>query len=348
MSFLIFIPAMEINDLKSSNRYFIAAFGKMKVQHGGIGYFDIERILLDEGYQAIELPESVDFVSRFNRLKIAGEWIRNLTKNDTLVVQFPVYAKLHRYMIRRLAAKKIRIIFILSDIDGLKDGDPHVLSKEISVMRSASAFIVHSPEMDRWLKSVIPGARSAILGPFDFLCTPILRPREPSNQLAFAGNLQKSGFISLLDQIPEINFHLYGAGISPDAKTHPNCTWHGSYDPCDLPKRMEGSFGLIWDGTGINGPEGPLGTYLGFIYPHKLSLYIMSGLPVIVPAFAATANFVKKHEIGWIVNGFNEIPKLIKSIEKRSYDLAVSNISKLSEPISKGLHLRNALRKVTP
>ena len=54
-------------------------------------------------------------------------------------------------------------------------------------------------------------------------------------------------------------------------------------------QNSKGSFGLIWEGDSIEKPSGSLGRYIQYISHHKLSLYILAKLPIIVAASAATA-----------------------------------------------------------
>ena len=45
---------------------------------------------------------------------------------------------------------------------------------------------------------------------------------------------------------------------------------------------MEGSFGLVWDGISVETCAGVYGEYLKVNNPHKTSLYLASGIPVII------------------------------------------------------------------
>ncbi|UXZ08780.1 hypothetical protein F1B95_08005 [Clostridium perfringens] len=55
-----------------------------------------------------------------------------------------------------------------------------------------------------------------------------------------------------------------------------------SLSPKEIVEKIEGDFGLIWDGTSINICDGSFGEYTKFNTPHKLSMYIASEIPVIV------------------------------------------------------------------
>lgn len=50
----------------------------------------------------------------------------------------------------------------------------------------------------------------------------------------------------------------------------------------ELPGALVQSFGLVWDGNSMDTCTGNYGSYLRINDPHKVSLYLSSGLPIIV------------------------------------------------------------------
>ena len=81
----------------------------------------------------------------------------------------------------------------------------------------------------------------------------------------------------------------------------------GAFDPDTPFLNGRYHFGLIWDGTGVDSCEGLYGHYMRFNSPHKLSLYVALGLPVIVWREAAIADFVLKQGIGVTVGNLLEL-----------------------------------------
>ena len=76
---------------------------------------------------------------------------------------------------------------------------------------------------------------------------------------------------------------------------------------------------------------------------HKLSLYIISGMPVIVWEEAATAAFVTEYNMGLLSKSLYEIDDKIKGISFVDYDTMRKNMSSLADKISRGFYLSNAL-----
>ena len=83
-----------------------------------------------------------------------------------------------------------------------------------------------------------------------------------------------------------------------------------------------------------------------YITHHKLSLYIISKLPIIVPATAASAPLIAKYNIGFAINNLFEIEDKIKRLSVEEYRQMQLNMDPLAEKISKGQCLGNAIDEI--
>ena len=122
-----------------------------------------------------------------------------------------------------------------------------------------------------------------------------------------------------------------------------NVEYKGSFKPNEIPYKLDGSFGLIWDGNSIDTCAGSVGEYMKYNNPHKLSLYIASGLPVIVWKQAAVAKFVEDNNIGFTVNSLKEIADQIDKLTEEDYKNYLVNIKKLQEKVCNGYFTNRAL-----
>ena len=143
-----------------------------------------------------------------------------------------------------------------------------------------------------------------------------------------------------------LHFYLYGPGCTELMRAQKNATWLGIEKPYDLPAKLQGSFGLLWDGDSIDEPGGSLGDYMQYISHHKLSLYILSGLPLIVPAIAGSAGLVEKYKIGIAVKSLYEIENKIKDMTDDEYQQMKKNMQPLAAKISTGSCIKEALQKL--
>ncbi|MCG7858504.1 hypothetical protein MD537_16095 [Flavihumibacter sediminis] len=330
----------------ASDRYFLHTYHSIRFMHGGVGNTDAEKILLADGYLPVRLPESHSLLGTFRRWLAMKRILRKISPGSLVVCQFPLYPRMYQLMISQLREKDIDIILLVADIDGLKDGNPSLLIKELKQMASFNYFVAHNNAMMKYLSHQLPAAKFVQWGPFDFLTKPRFVPRKISNEICFAGNLGKSKFLDELDHLPQLYFHTYGPDPSKFLKAAGNCKWYGVFDPYELPAMIQGSFGLIWDGDSIHQASGSLGDYMQYINHHKLSLYILAGMPVLAPVFAGSAAYIRENGIGWLINSLDEIPGLISALTEDDYQRAISNMRNMANEISEGNHLRSALREM--
>jgi len=144
------------------------------------------------------------------------------------------------------------------------------------------------------------------------------------------------------------NRYRTGPGITQKMIKQRCVFFKGIFSPYDLPSQIEGSFGLVWDGDSIDGPGGSLGHYMQYISHHKLSLYILSGLPLIVPSFAGSASLIEKYKIGFTISTLHELSEKIEGLAYDQYQEMIRNMKPLAEKISRGQCLVDALDELMP
>lgn len=88
-------------------------------------------------------------------------------------------------------------------------------------------------------------------------------------------------FGSLANKSSKLQINAYGNHFD-QSKAEKALCYKGSFHPDVLPGILEGDFGLVWDGISAQSCIGNTGEYLKYNDPHKTSLYIASGIPVIV------------------------------------------------------------------
>ncbi|TCJ19296.1 hypothetical protein EPD60_02440 [Flaviaesturariibacter flavus] len=331
--------------------YFLAEHSaRGALVHGGVGNVDIERILVEDGWQPVAFGDQENFsgVAKIRRTIRMLRTLASLPRGATLLLQWPVYAGQSRMLLRGLRRFRtdVRIICFLTDINGLKDADPALLERELAVFRGLTHFVAHNDTMRDWLLEKLPAARVATIDFFDFLAPWNAGERVPAPELCFAGNLEKSPFIARLGSLAGLRFHLYGAP-AVFIPTAPNCSYHGSFPPAVLPARVAGAYGLIWDGTEISKHGGALGTYARWISPHKMSLYILAGMPVVCHSGSAAARLAEKYGIGFGVDSLFELEARIAALPPEEYASMRDRMAALAPGIAAGDRLRAALRELS-
>jgi hypothetical protein len=105
-------------------------------------------------------------------------------------------------------------------------------------------------------------------------------------------------------------------------------------------------FGLIWEGDSIESCTGPFGQYIRYNNPHKFSLYLSLGLPVIVWKEAAIAPFVLQNKLGFTISSFNELESIGERVTDEEYNGYVSNIRQFSDKVRTGYFLSKAINQL--
>ena len=117
----------------------------------------------------------------------------------------------------------------------------------------------------------------------------------------------------------------------------------GSFKPEELPGHLKGRFGLVWDGPQANTCAGNTGNYLRYNDPHKTSLYLTAGLPVIVWNEAAVADFVKENKVGLLITDLSDLEEKLCDISETEYDDMCCATKNISDKLRNGYYFYKAL-----
>ena len=184
---------------------------------------------------------------------------------------------------------------------------------------------------------------------FDYLTKDTVAGRKAGEktEVVIAGNLkrEKAGYVYRLNEVEgEIQFRLYGPNYDGETQGK-NVKYCGQYKPEELPEKLEGGFGLVWDGDDLGACTGVFGEYMKYNNPHKTSLYLASGLPVIIWEKAAMAKYIEKNNLGIAVREMNEIPLKLKSLSEEDYRIMKSNVEIVGKQLCQGKMLLAVLGK---
>lgn len=284
----------------------------------------------------------------------AVDWQRG----DVLVVQYPLFLRTvaSALILKQLRRKGVRLIVLIHDIMSLRHiraVDDFLKVKAARYMdegllfQNAEKIIVHNFRMRAYLASCgVPEEKMVDLELFDYLYDGQTQPRGwlENPEVIIAGNLmrEKTGYLYELPEAPV--FRLYGTGYS-DEKASGNIRYHGSFTPEELPGVLQGNFGLVWDGPTVTTCAGSWGEYTKYNNPHKASLYIAAGLPLIVWKEAAVAALVEREKIGIAVDSLEELKDLSNYVGKEEYEDMLQNVRRLSEKVRSGEFFLRALNR---
>jgi hypothetical protein len=196
--------------------------------------------------------------------------------------------------------------------------------------------------MINWLKANGLTTKVISLELFDYLSNDFAIISQGNKAIVFAGNLIKSNFIYSLYHLKNVPFNVYGPNFSEEKNAvNSKVYWQGEYGSQEIVKQLNGEFGLIWDGNYIEKCDEILGNYLKYNNPHKFSLYIAAGLPVIAPADSAIGHYIKRHNIGLLINNLYDLDNL--TVDKTLYTTLKANVVKIRQRVINGLYFTDAI-----
>ncbi|MCH1661867.1 hypothetical protein MKL22_11305 [Enterococcus faecium] len=313
---------------------------------------DIRDIFIKKGYKAKTFLFPTKKFEKIVRLpKVIRETLSDIADDDTVVLQFPTGFQtkglFDRYLLKKLRKKQDKVV-IVHDLEGLRQQDSSKLKSEISFLNQFRLVVLHNEKMTQICRKNGLTTEVIEIGLFDYLVTDQYVGTSNINpkKLNFAGNLDKSEFISKLNLLHLKNGELNLFGPTVNSKFEQNIVYHGSIPSDDIPAVLEknGGFGLIWDGYSLDSCEGKNGEYLKYNNPHKLSLYIASKIPVICWEKAAIASFVKEKNIGILIGNLNELDAKLSEITTEEYMNMKNNIDAISENIVDGYYTKRAIK----
>ena len=308
---------------------------------------DVQEFLLQDGFKLFKMPSHGAKKLLYTILKLPLR--AKKIDNGVMVIQFPD----GRLTIRKLvlnALKKnsrLKIVYFIHDIESLRllnsaECSSEEKETEIALLKQANGIISHNEKMARWLQNNGITCPIVNLKIFDYLSPFVPQPNHHLNKrIAFAGNLAKSSFLE------KLNLHNYiidAFGPNP-SKEYSSCVnYKGVFAPSKLPNHLNQDFGLIWDGSVTDQCNGIYGNYLKYNDPHKASLYLSSGLPVIIWKQAALASFIEKNNLGIAINDLTEIDTL--NIDQKHYDIMRQNVINIAHRLHDGFYTTNAIKQI--
>lgn len=304
---------------------------------------DIDYFLSKVGYKSILLPIGRNKYEKLNILLQLPRYFKNIKINDKVVIQYPQHSYvITEKVLKLLKKKKAKIIGIIHDIEGLRQQDDARIKKDLKMFNSMDALIVHTEAMKQWLEMNNIHKPMIILNLFDYHTVNVKKDLkiEPQAKIVFAGNLNKSLF---LKKISTISMDLYGPCEFVNELPE-QLHYRGVLQPEILPTYLDRyDFGLVWDGESIQEIQGEMGEYLKYNAPHKLSLYLSAGVPVIVWKKSAMASFIEENNIGFTIHSIDEIEHKLETID---YETIKNNVKKIQKNIIQGDFIIQALKKV--
>lgn len=273
-----------------------------------------------------------------------------MKKGDVLFLQYPL-KKYFTVLCRIARFRGVKVVALVHDLGSCRR-KALTADKEVERLNGAHYVIATNPVMAERIRQM--GVESAIgsLDMWDNLAEthPLqegtVTPDSDKVHIAYAGsiNRRKNSFLyEMGDVVEKCVVDIYGSGFdAAQVKAPEKFIDHGFVNAEKLIGSMEGDYGLVWDGDSIDACTGDFGEYLALNTPHKISLYVRAGLPVIVWSGAAMARFVKDNGIGLIVDSLGDIDGAVSAVSPAEYSAMKSNVESMNLKLRHGFYFRRA------
>lgn len=329
-------------------KYILDILESEKEHAGSKAKTDISFFLHDLGYLSIFIDREIGKVEKylFARPNIKHK-LSGLKPDDLIVLQYPFYAgriylKILMQELNKSGAKTILILHDIFSLRSIGNNNMVQVEDEVNLLNNFNVIISHNNKMTDWLKAQGVKVKIINLDLFDYYNSNEIREQNAvGNQIVFAGNLAKAGFLNQIKtQLTKIV--LYG----PNSGKYLSklIEYRGVFAPDALPRYIEGNYGLVWDGDSSHTCGGEFGEYLRLNDPHKVSLYISCGLPVIIWDQAALAEFITCNQIGLTVDSLDEMDAKIASVSDKQYEEMKTNVRQLAIKVRSGYFIKTAVQ----
>lgn len=283
------------------------------------------------------------------------EWekcYKTIETNSVVILQHPFhYPQLTRdSVLSKLKEKKnVKFVSIIHDVEELRQFryNNYYKAEFDFMLQIADIIVVHNEKMKEFfLEKGVDENRLVSLEIFDYLQEETDKKEVSfAKSITVAGNLDttKCGYVGTLDQIQNVEIHLYGPNFNSKLKENANIVYHGVLSPDKVPTVLTAGFGLVWDGDGIRGGMGEAGQYVRYNNPHKLSLYLSSGMPVVIWKEAAEAEFVKKNGLGILIDSLDELSDIVPNMKEEEFIEIRNNVKDISDKLLQGYFGKKAI-----
>lgn len=317
---------------------------------------DVSVIAKQLGYEGLtlELPNNQTIYEKIKRqvyfYRRWGQLERTIEQDSLLVLQHPFHHKQlgRRQALKKLKDKNIKVIAVVHDVEELRQWlyNDYYKKEFQDMIEFADVLIVHNSRMkDFFLTKGIDSSKIVVLEIFDYLQDKKAKRPDFSKSLTIAGNLDvsKSYYIHQLKNLSKVDVDLYGINFDESLIAYSNLHYHGSFPADDVPEKLTRGFGLVWDGDSLDACTGNTGEYLKYNNPHKLSLYLSSGLPVVIWSQSAEAEFVTRHGLGLVVDSLYDLEDSFSQLTEKEYTFYTENVARLAKLLKDGDYMLQAL-----
>lgn len=340
--------------------YYISKNYKSVFNASGKAKIDFEYALKELGFKNLGFKQSsisssfIGAVKNFVGITYA---LLRLPYKSVLFTQYPVN-KYRKYIVFIARLKKCKMATIVHDVSFLRKRTKNK-NAELDNICKSDAIVVHNPTMKQWFLD--QGVKIPVINLelFDYVVSN--RPTQndvikkvDTYSLVYAGGYggNKNSYVYDVDKVntSKFNLKLYGKGFDSEkrivAEQESSVLYEGAFPADEIPYKIIGDFGLVWDGNSVETCSGQYGEYLKFNNPHKTSLYLLCGLPLVIWKEAALAPFVQEHNLGITISSLEELNDILEKLDFEDYKKIKESVLVFQKKVMSGEFGKKAINEV--
>ncbi|WP_061993172.1 beta-1,6-galactofuranosyltransferase, partial [Fructobacillus ficulneus] len=202
---------------------------------------------------------------------------------------------------------------------------------EFTLADNADLIVSHSNKMTQAFVNRGIQTPTVVQPLFDYL-----GPNPPlanySQQINFAGTFQKSPWLHDY-QGPALT--LFGARPKKwqEWVVPPTINWQGNLDPDEITAVFKTGFGLIWDS---DFDDKSYQSYTKLNAPHKASLYLKAGLPLIAWDQSHIGRLIQAHNLGFTISSLADLDSILSQVTVDQYQDWQKNLVPWRDKVATG------------
>lgn len=311
---------------------------------------DITKIGISNGYQPLHIFRYNSDYESDQALQSRVDGITAAVAHGDLVTyQYPtlISPRFDQFFMDQMHGRGAKVVLLIHDVELLRGTNSGTSIDEIPYFNKADVLIVHNPIMAQKLQQM--GVTTPMVSQYllDYLddnhdwhrfFTDI---KDFTKTLVLSGNLFKSSYLTdWHEETPIAVFGVADDNIKKGLNDNPKVDYQGSFWRDELIDRLPRGFGLAWDSDSA---MGRYGSYTKFNHPHKVSLYLSHGMPVIVWDQAAIAPFVKANHLGMTISSLDQLDGLLSSISDAEITDMLTHVNNMGILLRDGYFTTRAL-----
>ncbi|GEO70608.1 sugar transferase [Levilactobacillus acidifarinae] len=312
---------------------------------------DIARIGQATGYQVAnifrynDVGESDEAVtSRIDGITAA------VSPGDFIVYQYPSLnsGRFEMSFVDQMHRRRVKMVCLIHDSETLRNQKMPTWIDEIGFFNKCDVLIVHNRRMAEQLKK--DGVTTPMVCQYllDYLDDNhdddryYTKPEEFKRGVVLAGNILKSRYLADWSlKTPITVFGVTDDELDKKLAANPQVDFRGQLWRWDLIQEMPRTFGLAWDS---DTPSYRYNDYTHYNHPHKVSMYLSHGLPVIVWRQAAVADIIVQNHLGIAIDSLDELDDVVQNISDDELADMIDHVNEFGKLIRDGWFTRQALQ----